>query len=77
MLIGRLAALYESVQHIDLAVETADNVSNLLPEDVDLRNKSMCVVDTADEHLILNCFGLALRIPDKWLEAVDDIVSTY
>lgn len=75
MLIGRLATLYESVQHVDFAVEAADYVGDLLAEDVDLRNKSLSVVDTADENLILDCFGLALRIPNKRLEAVDDIVS--
>ena len=50
-------------------------MGDLLAEDVDLRNKSLSVVDTTDEHLILDCFGLALRVPNKWLEAVDDIIS--
>lgn len=75
MLIGRLAALHESVQHVDLAVEAADYVSDFFPEDVDLRDKSLSVIDATNEHLILDCFGLALRVPDKWLEAVDYVVS--
>lgn len=75
MLIGRLATLHESVQHVDLPIEAAYYVGDLLAEDVDLRNKSLSVVDTTDEHLILDCLGLALRVPNKWLEAVDDIVS--
>ena len=50
-------------------------MGDLLAEDVDLWNKSLSVVNATNEHLILDCFGLALRIPNKWLEAVDDIVS--
>lgn len=75
MFIGCLAALDEAVQHVDLAVETADDVGDFLAEDVDLRDEFLHVVDAGDEDLVFDGFGFGLDGAGEWFETVDDVVS--
>lgn len=75
VLIGRLAALHKSIQNVNLAMETADDVCYLLAKNVDLWYQGLGIIDAGDEYLVLNCFGFTLCIAGIWLEAVYDVVS--
>ena len=75
MLIWRLASLDEPIQHIDLAMETANDMRDLLPQNIHLRNQRLRIVDAGNEDLILDGLGLFLCLAGKGLEAIDDVVT--
>lgn len=75
MFIGPLAAFHEAVEHIDFAVQAADDVGYFLAENVNLGDELFDVVDAGSEDLILDGLGFGFGGTGEGLEAVDDVVA--
>jgi hypothetical protein len=75
--VGGAAPFHESVQHVNLPIQTANYVSDCLPEVIDPRNQFLNVVDAGDKDLVFDCIRLGGRGASEWLEAVDYVVAGY
>ena len=73
--IGRLAAFHEAVEHVDFAMQAADDVGDSFAENVDLGYELFDVIDAGDENLILDGFGFGFSGASEGFEAVDDVVA--
>ena len=56
-------------------MKTANDMCDFLPQDVDLRDQLLGIVDTGNEDLILDGFGLSLCVAGEGFEAINDVIT--
>ena len=70
-----VAALGEALQNICLASQKTQQTHDILAEDTNLSQESVCIIGTSDEYLIFNGIGIQLNPVNDWGEGIDDVVT--
>lgn len=73
--IRHLAAFHEAFEHVDFAVQAANDVGDLFAKNVNLEDELFDVVDAGDEDLILDGLGFGFSGAGEGFEPVDDVVT--
>lgn len=74
---GCFAAFHEAVEHVELSIEAADDISDLLAQFTNTRNEGLDVINARDEDLVFDGFYLVLSRFRQRLETVDNVISVY